>query len=277
MTEHTGAHDIQAAPRRPEPGLASPDELAILPLRESVLFPHAVLPLAVARPPSVRLVDEAVRGTRLVGVVLQRDGAQEAPAESDLHGVGTVAIIHRMLKQPDGTIRLLLQGLERFRILEFTRSSPYFTARVERLADVMPAGDDLEVQALTRQTLALFQRIIELSPMLGDELLALVTSAGDAGRMADLMAAAFPSLTADRRQALLETRDVSARLKTLAPRRSVEKITRDQSEMTKTQRLLPSRADEGVERLGSVAEGGTGKGRAAGCPRRPPRAGAGIV
>ena len=272
MTEHTIANDTQAASRRPEPGPGPPDELPILPLREAVLFPHAVVPLAVGRPFSVRLVDEAVRGTRLVGVVLQRDGALETPAEPDLHGFGTVAIIQRMLKQPDGTIRLVLQGLERFRILEFTRSSPYFTARVERLTDVMPASDDLEFQALTRQTLVLFQRIIELSPMLGDELLALVTSAGDAGQMADLMAAAFPSLTADRRQALLETRDVSARLKTLAAALAKEvdvlelgsKIhSQIQSEMTKTQReyylreqmkAIQKELGEGDERSQELAE-----------------------
>ncbi|MBI2467172.1 MAG: LON peptidase substrate-binding domain-containing protein, partial [Candidatus Rokubacteria bacterium] len=162
---------------------AVPEELPILPLREAVLFPQAVLPLAVARPSSVRLIDEAVLGVRLVGVVTQRDAAQETPAPHDLHPLGTVAVIHKMLKQADGTIRLGVQGLERFRIVEFTRTTPYFRARVERLADILPAADDLEAEALERQAVKLFQRIVELSPMLGDELVALVASAGDSGRM----------------------------------------------------------------------------------------------
>ncbi len=222
-----------------------PDELPILPLRETVLFPQAVLPLAVARPSSVRVVDEAVLGTRLVGVVTQRDGGQEDPAAHELFGFGTVAMIHRMLKQPDGTIRLVIQGIERFRVLDFTQSTPYFKARVERLADVLPPVDDVEGQALGRQALALFQRIVELSPMLSDDLVALVAGAGDAGRMADLMAAVLPSLTVERRQALLETRDVKRRLKTLIEALSKEvevlelgsKIQSEiQTEMSKTQR-----------------------------------------
>ena len=171
------------------------DELAILPLRETVLFPQAVVPLAVARPSSVRAVEEAVHGGRLVGVLTQRDAEQEAPAPQDLHRTGTIATIHKVLKQPDGTLRLVVQGLERFRVVEFTQTQPYLRARIERVADVMPAADDLEAQALVRQALTLFQKIVELSPTLPDELLALVVSAGDAGRTLDLIAAMLPTLT----------------------------------------------------------------------------------
>ena len=166
-----------------------PDELPILPLRDAVLFPQAIAPLAVARPASVRVVDEAVRGGRLIGVIAQRDASQEEPAAHELHGVGTVAVIHKMLKQADGTIRLILQGLERFRPVAFTESSPYFKARIDRLPDVPPAADDLEAEALGRQLLALFQKIVELSPMLDGDLVALVAGAGDPGRAADVIAA----------------------------------------------------------------------------------------
>jgi ATP-dependent Lon protease len=225
---------------------AGPDELAILPLREAVLFPQAVIPLAVARPSSVRAVDEAVLGeSRAIGVVTQRDATQEAPAPQDLYQMGTVATIHRMLKQSDGTIRLVVQGLERFRVLEFTQTTPHLRARIERVPDIMPAADDVEAQALGRQASTLFERVVELSPTLSDELLPLVAGAGDAGRMIDLIAAVLPSLTTVERQTLLETADVKARLKTL-----VESLTKEaevlelgskihsqiQSEMTKTQR-----------------------------------------
>ncbi len=225
---------------------AGPDELAILPLREAVLFPQAVIPLAVARPSSVRAVDEAVLGeSRAIGVVTQRDATQEAPAPQDLYQMGTVATIHRMLKQSDGTIRLVVQGLERFRVLEFTQTTPHLRARIERVPDIMPAADDVEAQALGRQASTLFERVVELSPTLSDELLTLVAGAGDAGQMIDLIAAVLPSLTTVERQTLLETAEVKVRLKTL-----VESLTKEaevlelgskihsqiQSEMTKTQR-----------------------------------------
>ncbi len=223
-----------------------PDEIAILPLREAVLFPQAVIPLAVARPSSVRAVDEAVLGSsRTIGVLTQRDATQETPAPQDIHQTGTIATIHRMLKQPDGTIRLVVQGLERFRVVEFTQTTPHLRARIQRVPDVMPAADDVEAQALGRQASTLFERIVELSPTLPDDLLPLVSGAGDAGRMIDLIAAVLPSLTTVERQTLLETPDVKARLKAI-----VESLTKEaevlelgskihsqiQSEMTKTQR-----------------------------------------
>jgi ATP-dependent Lon protease len=212
MSEPTVAVETKAAEGERAKRPATPDELPLLPLREAVLFPQAVLPLAVARPASVRLVDEAVLGSRLIGVVTQRDASQEAPTGDDLHGVGTVAVVHKMLKQPDGTIRLVIQGLERFRIVAFTQRTPYFKARIDPLPDVDPAPDDIEAEALARQALATFQRIVELSPMLADELATLVASAGDAGQMADLIAAVLPSLTSERKQVLLETSEVKARL-----------------------------------------------------------------
>jgi ATP-dependent Lon protease len=224
---------------------AAVEELPILPLREAVLFPQAVLPLAVARPASVRVVDDAALGSRRIGILTQRDAAQESPTAHELHGVGTVAVIHKMVKQADGTIRLVIQGLERFRVLEFTQAIPYFKARIERLPDIAPVPDDLEGEALARQALTLFQRIVELSPMLADELVTLVSGAADAGRMADAIAATLPSLTTASKQALLETTDVKARLKTLVAGLAKEaevlelgsKIQSEiQSEMSKTQR-----------------------------------------
>ncbi|PYM66728.1 MAG: endopeptidase La [Candidatus Rokuibacteriota bacterium] len=248
MSEHIipiGTQAAAPAPTAPRAEPTEPDELAILPLREAVLFPQAVVPLAVARPASVRLVDEAVLGARVIGVVTQREGNQEDPAAHDLHAFGTVAVIHRMLKQPDGTIRLVIQGVERFRIVEFTQATPYFKARIERIGDIVPGPDDVEGQALARQTLSLFQRIVELSPMLSDDLLALVGPAADAGRIADLVAAVLPSLSTEQKQTLLATPDVKARLKTLVEGLSKEvevlelgsKIqSQIQSEMSKSQR-----------------------------------------
>jgi ATP-dependent Lon protease len=232
-----------AQPGRVESG--KPDELPILALREAVLFPQAVIPLAVARPASVRAVDEAVLGNRLIGALTQRDGGEETPVPQDLHRVGTIATIHRMLKQADGTIRLVVQGVERFRVVEFTQTAPHLRARIERVPDITPGADDVEAKALERQARTLFERIVELSPALSDELLPLVAGAADAGRMADLVAAVLPSLTPVERQTLLETPDVKARLQSLVASLTKEaevlelgsKIhSQIQSEMTKTQR-----------------------------------------
>ncbi len=245
MSEPGSAIRTKEAEAAPEVRLGTPEELPVLPLRETVLFPQAVLPLAVARSSSVHLVDEAVLGPRLIGVVTQRDAAQETPAAHELHAIGTVAVIHKMLKQPDGTVRLVVQGLERFRIAEFTQAVPYFKARIERLPSRVPAPDDLEAEALGRQALSLFRRIVELSPMLADELVTLVSGAEDAGRMADAIAAVLPSLTAESKQALLETPEVKVRLKTLVAALVKEAEVLElgsriqsqiQSEMTKTQR-----------------------------------------
>ena len=240
---------IETSPAAPgnavRPDAGKPDELAILPLRETVLFPQAVIPLAVARPSSVRAVDEAVLGNRLIGLVTQHDSAQETPVPTDLYRMGTVATIHRMLKQSDGTIRLVVQGLERFRVVEFTQTTPHLRARIERVPDIVPGADDVEAQALERQAQTLFQRIVELSPTLSDDLLPLVAAADNAGQMIDLIAATLPSLTTVERQTLLETPDVKARLKAL-----VQSLTKEaevlelgskihsqiQNEMTKTQR-----------------------------------------
>jgi ATP-dependent Lon protease len=239
---------VQLSPSEPRPKAAAdlrPDELAILTVREAVLFPQAIVPLAVARPASVRLVDEAVLGSRTIGVVSQRDATQEQPSPLDLYTTGTVATIHRMLKQPDGTIRLVIQGVERFRVHEFTQTAPYLKARVERLPDIAPADDDVEAEALGRQVVTLFQKVVELSPVLGDDLAAVVAGAGDPGRACDLIAATLPSLTTERKQTLLETPDVKVRLRSL-----VEVLTKEaevlelgskiqssvQSEVSKSQR-----------------------------------------
>src|SRR5947207_4279018 len=114
-----------------------PTELAILPLRDTILFPHAILPLAVARETSVALVHEAVRERQVIGVVTQRDPAVDDPVESDLYRIGTLTHIHKMFKSPDGSLRLVVQGVQRFRLLQVTQYRPYVRATIELLQDVI--------------------------------------------------------------------------------------------------------------------------------------------
>ncbi|MEX2147271.1 MAG: endopeptidase La [Candidatus Rokuibacteriota bacterium] len=192
-----------------------PDILAILPLRGTVLFPHAVLPLGAGRASSIQLIEDAVQHGRLVGAVMQRDPSQEDPAPADLHPVGTLMVIHKAIKQGDGTVRVVAQGLGRFRIADIVERTPFMRARIEAVADVEP-GEDLESEALVRSVNALFEKVVSLSPTLPDELINIVAGAESAGARADLIAASLPNLATDLKQQLLQTSDVKQRLSTLA-------------------------------------------------------------
>ena len=223
-----------------------PDVLGILPLRGTVLFPHAVVPLGAGRASSVRLLEEAVSSGRLIGAVLQRDASEEAPGRDGLHDVGTLTVIHKVLKQPDGTLRLVVQGVGRFHLGEVVQAQPYLRARIEPLPDDTAAdATDLESEALRRSAMALFEKIVMLSPALPDELTNVAENAQGGGQLVDLIAASLGTLPLVLRQELLATVDVKLRLQKLVAALAKEaevlelgsKIQSDvQSEMSKTQR-----------------------------------------
>ncbi len=232
----TDAKDVREAP--------PPDVVALLPLRGTVLLPHAVLPLGAGRRSSVRLIEEAMAAGQLVGAVMQRDPRDDAPDLDGLHRVGTLATIHKALKQPDGTLRLIAQGLGRFRIVELVQREPYLRARIETIEETEP-GEDLELEALVRSVRSLFEKVVSLSPNLPDELTTVVVGAGSPGALADLVTASLATLPNALRQELLETLDVRARLQKLAGALAKEaevlelgsKIQSEvQSEVSKSQR-----------------------------------------
>jgi len=249
-----------------------PDILSILPLRDTVLFPQAVLPLAVGRPASVRLVDEAILGSRLIAVVTQRDPSVEEPRPTDLFSVGTATVIHKTLKQPDGTLRLVVQGLGRIRVVEIVQDQPFLKARVIPLEEVEATPGEVEAEALTRNAVALFQRIVSLSPLLPDDLAAVAANVSDPGWLADAIAAALPTLTTAGKQELLETAGVKLRLQKLVTALTKEaevlelgsKIqSQVQSEMSKSQReyylreqlkAIQKELGEGDERTQEIEE-----------------------
>src|SRR5436190_729034 len=147
-----------------------PTDLAILPLRDTILFPHAILPLAVAREASVALVNDAVKERKVIGVVTQRDPAVDDPVDSDLYRVGTLTHIHKMFKFPDGSLRLVVQGVQRFRLHQVHQYRPFLKASIELLQEVIPPEQEIEVKALGQSAQGLFQRVVELSPTLSEEL-----------------------------------------------------------------------------------------------------------
>ena len=189
-----------------------PPELPVLPLRDTVLFPNSFMPLAVARESSVTLVNEAVRDRTFIGVLTQRDPAVDEPLESDLYGVGTLTHIHKMFRFPDGSLRLVVQGLQRFRIVQITQYRPFLKAKVELIRELVPAEHDVEVKALAQSALGFFQRVVELSPTLSDELATLAGNIQEPGLLADFIGGSLPSLNTAQKQELLETIDVRARL-----------------------------------------------------------------
>ena len=192
-----------------------PDELPILPLRDTVLFPNSFMPLAVARESSVRLIDEAISGGKLIGVFTQRDATVEEPQQGDLYSLGTASHIHKMFKLPDGSLRLIVQGLARLRLDEVTSVRPYLRARVSLAPETGADAQHLEIDALLRNIRANFQQVVSLSPLLSDDLQTLSGNIVDPGRLADFIASSLTTISTPVKQEVLETRDVRARLDTL--------------------------------------------------------------
>ena len=195
--------------------LAIPPELPILPLRDTVLFPNSFMPLAVARESSVRLIDEAIASGRLVGVFTQRDAAIEEPGRDDLYEIGTATHIHKMFKLPDGSLRLIVQGLTRLRLQEIVSQRPYLKASVTAAAEVLRDEDHLEIDALQRNIKTSFQQVVSLSPLLSDDLQTLAMNIVEPGRLADFIASSLTTVSTAVKQEVLETLDVRARMDTL--------------------------------------------------------------
>jgi ATP-dependent Lon protease len=189
-----------------------PSELPILPLRDTVLFPNSFLPLAVARESSVRLIEEAISGTKLVGVFTQRDASIEEPTQDDLHRIGTATHIHKMFKLPDGSLRLIVQGLSRLQLESVTAVRPYLRARVNPADDTIREEDRLEIDALQRNIKTNFQHVVSLSPLLSDDLQALAMNITEPGRLADFIASSLATLSTAVKQEVLEMVDVRTRL-----------------------------------------------------------------
>jgi ATP-dependent Lon protease len=134
-----------------------PDIIPILPLRGVVVFPQTAVPLTIGQPRSIKLVDDVVVGDKIIGLIASRNPDLENPGPEDLYRIGSLAVVQRLLRAPDGTIRLLVQGLERIRIGEFVQTEPYLTARVEKAQEIVETG--LEVDALARNARDQFETI----------------------------------------------------------------------------------------------------------------------
>ncbi len=184
--------------------------LPILPVRDTVLFPHALLPLPVGRESSVQLIN-ALGEDKTIVVVAQREARVEAPQPTDLYTVGTLAVVHKVVKMPNQILFVFAEGLERVRLTEFSQLSPFMRAHVTTIPEGTPPKNS-EVEALQRNVLTLFQQIVAGSPTLSDELSTVARNIEEPGRLVDFIASSLPSLSIADRQDKLETTDVRTRL-----------------------------------------------------------------
>jgi ATP-dependent Lon protease len=189
-----------------------PEVLPLLPLRGTVVFPMTLLPLAAGQPRSLRLIDDVISGNRMVGMVLQKNAEQEAAGPGETFEIGTVANIHQMMRVPDGTVRLVVQGLRRMRIVEWVEEEPYLKARIELIPE--ESEDSVEVKALMRNVLEQFQRLVSLVSNLPEELVTAALNIEEPLHLVYLIASNL-RMEPEERQALLELDTVEAKLQQL--------------------------------------------------------------
>jgi ATP-dependent Lon protease len=217
-----------------------PAELPVLPLKETVVFPDSMTPLAIGQERSILLVDDVVGGERLLALFTVRDPEVEAPGWDDLYEIGTAAVVHKMIRVPDGTLRVLVQGLRRIRLEEPVTEDPYLVARFAPVPD--EAEETRELEALLRNAQSLFGRIIGLAPYLPEELQIAAANIDDASGLCNLVASTL-RLKTEERQLILEIADTEERL------REVSKILNRELEVfelgTKIQSQVQSELEKG--------------------------------
>ncbi|HEU5476962.1 MAG TPA: endopeptidase La [Gaiellaceae bacterium] len=217
-----------------------PTELPVLPLKETVVFPDSMTPLAIGQERSIQLVDDVVGGERVLALVTVRDEDVEVPGWDDLYEVGTAAVVHKMIRVPDGTMRILVQGLRRIRLEEPLTDDPYLVARFSPMPD--ETDESRELEALLRNAQSLFGRIIGLAPYLPEELQIAAANVDDANGLCNLVASTL-RLKTEEKQRILEVADAEERL------REVSKILNRELEVfelgTKIQSQVQSELEKG--------------------------------
>ncbi|HZU84718.1 MAG TPA: LON peptidase substrate-binding domain-containing protein, partial [Polyangiaceae bacterium] len=203
----------------PKGALDMPDELPVLPLVEAVVFPLTIAPAPVDVTSSRKLVEDAMKGNRLVLLVAMREGDPRRPRAEDLYAYGTAAVVHDAVMGPDAVLRVAVEGLERARIVDWVRSEPYLVARAQRARDLVEHGSDLDV--LLRSARQLFLRFVSLVTELSSELAATVNRVTDPRQLVYLLASTTP-MTTEARQLILEQPSVVAKL-----RKTIEHLQHD--------------------------------------------------
>ena len=216
------------------------DDLPVLPLRGVVVYPMMWLPLPIGQKRSIRLVEDNLPSNRIIALVTSKDESVEEPKPDQIHLIGTAAQVHRVLKTPDGTIRLLVQGMERVRIMEFIQDEPYLRARMEVIPETIE--DNLEMEALMRAVQELFRKLIDLEPQMPDELAVMALNVEDARQLAYLVAGSM-RLKTEESQKLLEMDSVHDKLMRLTA------LLKKEVEVLELGRKIQSEAQGEMEKM----------------------------
>jgi ATP-dependent Lon protease len=221
--------------------LQIPNELPVLPLRDIVIYPFMIVPLFVSREKSIRAVDEALGENRMILLASQKDLDKEEPTAEDLYAIGTAAVIMRMLKLPDGRIRILVQGLARAKIESVDSTGEYLRSKVSVMQEVLPPERSLEVEALVRNVRASMEKAINLGKNISPEVMAIIANLDDAGRLADLSASNL-ELKVEDAQSVLDIADTTARL------RRVNDLLNKEIEVLTVQQEINTQARADIDR-----------------------------
>jgi len=186
-----------------------PDIISVLPLRDAVLYPELMIPLVVGRDRSVKLIEDSIKSDNIIGLVTQKDPKIEEPKNEDLYSVGTTALITKMIRMPDSTLRVIVQGLSRFRIESFLQTAPYYLAKVEIIDE--PDDKSLEIEALVMNAKKLFKKLSDMATYLSSDLASVIVNMESAGKMADLIASSL-KITTEEKQEVLESIILKERL-----------------------------------------------------------------
>src|SRR5215475_8789906 len=228
-------------PAETDQQLQIPNELPVLPLRDIVIYPFMIVPLFVSREKSIRAVDEALAENRMILLASQKDLDKEEPMADDLYAVGTAAVIMRMLKLPDGRIRILVQGLARAHVESVDTSGEYLRSRVSVMPEILPPERSLEVEALVRNVRASMEKGINLGKNISPEVMAIIANLDDAGRLADLSASNL-ELKVEDAQSVLDIADTTARL------RRVNDLLNKEIEVLTVQQEINTQARADIDR-----------------------------
>ena len=218
-----------------------PDTIPLLPVRDVVVYPFMILPLFVGREKSVRAVDESLSRDRLILLVAQRDAEKEDPGVDEIHSVGTVAMIMRMLKMPDGRVKVLVQGLTRARVLGIERRDPYFEARIAEIHEAEGVTSAIEVEALIRSVKELVSKSVTLGKQIAPDVVVIVSNLDHPGRLADLVASHL-DLKIEQAQEVLDLFDPIQRLK------KIGELLSKEIEVLEVQQRIQSQAREGMDK-----------------------------
>ena len=200
----------QAVAMEPEKFIVTPKEVAVLPVRDTVLFPHAVLPLTIGRESSIEMI-RSLGEEKIIAIVAQRDSQNDNPKPEDLYDVGTLAMVHKIIPMPNKSLFIFAEGLRRIRLTSYTQAAPFLKAQTETLEEIETERTP-EVEVLERSIVAAFQQIVAASPHLSDELQAIILTVEGPGRIADFVVSSLAFLNTRQRQELLETLDIAKRL-----------------------------------------------------------------